>query len=137
MIKKLRIKIAYYFYNKCKSLENGEVFYGYWVLYRLYFYLALKFYPFLNGWFDDNHEVGFNSLELYLEFCATKNFVDLCGSDEEEIFFIDDYVKKWHESKHLRCSLAEYLGMTVEEYKIFAENPDCLVDIVNKRKGNR
>ena len=46
---------------------------------------------------------------------------------------IDDFVDRWHDQTDGEAQLHEYLGMTWEEYSLWAGNPDCLSDIANAR----
>lgn len=63
------------------------------------------------------------------------NFVDKCLAGEVLVDEIDDYVDLWHEGEgDPDSSLAEFLGFTDEEYKLWAENPKFLPFLLNARK---
>ncbi len=64
------------------------------------------------------------------------SFVDLCLSGEVLEDEIDDFVEQWHENDELNIELHEYLGMTWEEYSIWAMNPSILPFILSARKKN-
>lgn len=46
---------------------------------------------------------------------------------------IDDFVSRWHKSSEDSLSLHDFLGMTWEEYSLWAGNPDTLSDIADAR----
>jgi len=46
---------------------------------------------------------------------------------------IDDYIDKWHEDERIKCSLNEYLGMSWDEYSLWATKPSSLSSIVFAR----
>lgn len=63
------------------------------------------------------------------------NFVDLClGGDvlEDEV---DDFVENWHEDENSTQELHEYLGMSWEEYSVWATKPSILPFILSARKN--
>lgn len=54
-------------------------------------------------------------------------------SDLDEI---DDWVDAWHNGEGQNLELYQYLGMTHEEYCIWAPHPSKLVEIIKARKSN-
>lgn len=48
----------------------------------------------------------------------------------------DDYVDRWHASADDERSLAEYLGLTEEEYSIVFRNPELISDILIARQDS-
>jgi hypothetical protein len=63
------------------------------------------------------------------------NFVDLClGGDvlEDEI---DEFVENWHEDENSTQEIHEYLGMSWEEYSVWAIKPSILPLILTARKN--
>jgi hypothetical protein len=56
--------------------------------------------------------------------------MDLLLSGEKLVGDIDDFVDAWHEapdgSTAAALGLAEYLGMTEDEYQLWVEHPDSL-----------
>ena len=66
------------------------------------------------------------------------NFVARCLAGDALVDDIDDYIDRWHDGEGSPDeSLAEFLGFTDEEYKLWAENPDFLPFILNARAGIR
>jgi len=65
-----------------------------------------------------------------------ETYVDLCLSGHILADKIDDYVDEWHESEY-NCSLAEYLGLTDDEYALWVEQPATLGMILHARKRRR
>lgn len=57
-------------------------------------------------------------------------YMDLLLSGERLVGDIDDFVDAWHEapdgSAAASLGLAEYLGMTEDEYQLWVEQPDSL-----------
>src|SRR4051795_5649991 len=63
-------------------------------------------------------------------------FVQKCLAGEALGDDIDDYVDRWHEGEgNPDASLAEFLGFTDMEYKLWAEKPHLLPFILNARRG--
>ncbi|GEM_PF-563888 len=66
------------------------------------------------------------------------SFIDKCITGESLPAEIDDYVDLWHDGKaghHLE--LYEFLGMTWDEYSLWAARPSILPAIITARKkGN-
>ena len=54
-----------------------------------------------------------------------KSFIELCIGGDVSPSDIDRFVREWHEGDSEK-SLAEYLGMTDEEYASWVEKPDAL-----------
>src|SRR5690348_2397155 len=63
-------------------------------------------------------------------------FVSRALAGEAFLDEIDDYVDAWHESKSAE-DLAEYLGLSEEEYALWVEVPDALGIIVSARSDRR
>ena len=68
-------------------------------------------------------------------------FMDLLLSGEVLAGDIDDFVDAWHEapdgSTIASLSLAEYLGMTDDEYQLWVEHPDSLRFIAAAHKTSQ
>jgi hypothetical protein len=65
-------------------------------------------------------------------------FLALYGEGQVTAAQADDYVEAWHESGEDETrSLAEYLGMTDEEYGLWAITPRALPVILAARRANR
>jgi hypothetical protein len=63
-------------------------------------------------------------------------FVEKCLAGEALIDDIDDYFDRWHEGEgDPDTSLAQFLGFTDIEYRLWAEKPNLLPFILNARKG--
>lgn len=62
-----------------------------------------------------------------------QTFVDGCLNGERWLTEIDDFVERWHQSGQT-CTLAAFLGMTREEYKVWVEMPASLPFILLSRK---
>jgi hypothetical protein len=52
--------------------------------------------------------------------------------NELDVDAVDAYIEAWHQSDK-RLTLAEFLGMTAEEYAAFEENPDSLYKALHLR----
>jgi hypothetical protein len=63
------------------------------------------------------------------------NFIDLCLGGDVLVDEIDDFVEKWHESEDSTQELHEYLGMSWEEYSVWATRPSILPFILSARKN--
>lgn len=68
-----------------------------------------------------------------IKFGTKKSFIELCVGGEVSPSDIDRFVREWHESDSDE-SLAEYLGMTIEEYALWVETPNALQNIIAARK---
>lgn len=62
------------------------------------------------------------------------NFVDLCLGGDVLGDEIDDFVESWHENDSTQ-ELHEYLGMSWEEYSVWATKPSILPFILAARKN--
>src|SRR5690349_8385343 len=63
-------------------------------------------------------------------------FVERCLAGEALADEIDDYVDRWHEGEgNPDASLAEFLGFSDVEYRLWAEKPHLLPFILNARRG--
>lgn len=62
-------------------------------------------------------------------------FIDKLISGQVKKEEINDYVDAWHDYGVLckEQDLWDFLGFTYEEYKIWVEHPNKLMDIVNSR----
>lgn len=60
-------------------------------------------------------------------------FIDLSMSGKVMLDEIDDYVDAWHDDP-AGVELPDYLGMTFEEYALWAVSPDTLAYIITARK---
>ena len=63
------------------------------------------------------------------------NFIDLCLNGDVLEDEIDDFVDNWHEDKVTTLQLHEYLGMSWEEYSVWATSPSILPFILSARKN--
>ncbi|OUD15584.1 hypothetical protein [Thioflexithrix psekupsensis] len=63
-------------------------------------------------------------------------FIELCLDGDVLEDEIDDFVDNWHEDETINCELHEYLGMTWEEYSVWATRPSILPFILSARKRN-
>lgn len=61
------------------------------------------------------------------------NFVDLCLSGDVLEDEIDDFVENWHEDEDTTQELHDYLGMSWEEYSVWAAKPSILPFILSAR----
>ena len=66
----------------------------------------------------------------------SKSYMDQCLAGDVLLEEIDGFVAKWHEDKNTQLSLREYLGFSLEEYKLWAEKPAALDLIIFARKNN-
>ena len=63
-------------------------------------------------------------------------FVEKCLAGEALADDVDDYVDLWHEGMgNPNASLAQFLGFTEIEYRLWAEKPQLLPFILNSRRG--
>ncbi|MHA7809286.1 MAG: hypothetical protein ACX933_05720 [Marinobacter adhaerens] len=63
------------------------------------------------------------------------SFVDLCLDGDVLEDEIDDFVDRWHEDEDTDLELHEYLGMTWDEYSVWATKPSVLPFILTARKN--
>jgi hypothetical protein len=62
------------------------------------------------------------------------NFISSCLSGEAFMDEIDDYVERWHSGlAGENQELHEFLGMSWEEYSLWATRPSILESIINSR----
>ena len=61
-----------------------------------------------------------------------KTFLEKVSSGETRGEDIEEHVQAWHESS-AECSLAEYLGMSDDEYALWVERPSALDLIIRAR----
>lgn len=54
-----------------------------------------------------------------------KTFIDLCLEGDADLTEIDDYVEAWHNSDE-DIEIHTFLGMTLEEYFLWVENPNAI-----------
>ena len=63
-----------------------------------------------------------------------QSFISLCAAGLANPLDIDDYVERWHKGHAGQGrELAEYLGMTPDEYSDWVLAPQALLKIVNAR----
>lgn len=48
---------------------------------------------------------------------------------------IDDYIAEWHNKSEHSMPLFEFLGITRAEYRLWAENPESLNNIIQGRRN--
>lgn len=63
------------------------------------------------------------------------SFIDLCLSGDVLEDEIDSFVDSWHEDDETALELHEYLGMSWEEYSVWATRPSILPFILSARKN--
>jgi hypothetical protein len=61
-----------------------------------------------------------------------KGFIDLCMKGEYLLEDIDDFIDEWHEGE-FEEELHDFLGMSREEYALWAAKPHILPYIVKAR----
>jgi hypothetical protein len=79
----------------------------------------------VRGWFEKRHQTSL------IDRLARG---DYAWKDIQEV--MDDAVDKWHDGNS-KLELHEYLGMTWEEYKRWAEKPDAIYAILDERLAKR
>ena len=62
-----------------------------------------------------------------------KTFLELVLAEEVHRKDIDDFIDQWHEGQ-AACSLAEFLGMSDDEYTLWVEQPATL-DLIIQAHG--
>ena len=62
------------------------------------------------------------------------SFIDLCLNGDVLEDEVDDFVDSWHEDDENEAELHEFLGMTWDEYSIWATTPSILPFILSARK---
>lgn len=63
------------------------------------------------------------------------SFIDLCLSGDVLEDEVDSFVDSWHEDDETALELHEYLGMSWEEYSVWATRPSILPFILSARKN--
>jgi hypothetical protein len=61
-----------------------------------------------------------------------KSFIDRVLAGEADVSEVDDFVDRWHEGEGSE-SLAAFLGMSEDEYALWAQKPQTLSLIVQAR----
>ncbi len=63
------------------------------------------------------------------------SFISSCLSGEAFLDEIDDYIDRWHSGlAGENQELHEFLGMSWDEYSLWATRPDILASILNSRR---
>ena len=63
------------------------------------------------------------------------SFIEKCINGDASLDEIDDYIDEWHDSdSDINLELHEFLGMSWEEYSLWAVKPSLLAEILNHRK---
>lgn len=63
------------------------------------------------------------------------SFIEKCINGDASLDEIDDYIDEWHDSDSTNdLELHEFLGMSWEEYSLWAVKPSLLAEILNHRK---
>lgn len=63
------------------------------------------------------------------------SFIDLCLSGDVLEDEIDSFVDRWHEDEETTLELYEYLGMSWEEYSVWATRPSVLPFILSAKNN--
>lgn len=72
------------------------------------------------------------------ELIMSKTFLDLLIEKKVRADKIDDYIDGWHKSgKSETRELHEYLGMTIDEYCLWIENGNDILDNIIKERINK
>ncbi len=65
----------------------------------------------------------------------SNSFIEKCINGDASLDEIDDYIDEWHDSdSDINLELHEFLGMSWEEYSLWAVKPSLLAEILNHRK---
>ena len=65
----------------------------------------------------------------------SNSFIEKCINGDASLDEIDDYIDEWHDSDlDINLELHEFLGMSWEEYSLWAVKPSLLAEILNHRK---
>ncbi len=59
-------------------------------------------------------------------------FIEACWAGEAVVEDIDNWVSKWHGGEGWSLSLAQYLGMSAEQYARWVRSPMCLQSIIEE-----
>jgi len=63
------------------------------------------------------------------------SFIEKCINGDASLDEIDNYIDEWHDSdSDINLELHEFLGMSWEEYSLWAVKPSLLAEILNHRK---
>jgi hypothetical protein len=67
----------------------------------------------------------------------SNSFIEKCINGDASLDEIDNYIDEWHDSdSDINLELHEFLGMSWEEYSLWAVKPKFLAWIINaRRKG--
>ncbi len=61
------------------------------------------------------------------------DFLEKVLTGKAQLDEIDDYVERWHLSSS-RLELHEYLGLSLQEYSKWVEDPESIKKLIPKRK---
>jgi hypothetical protein len=65
----------------------------------------------------------------------SNSFIEKCINGDASLDEIDNYIDEWHDSDSTNdLELHEFLGMSWEEYSLWAVKPSLLAEILNHRK---
>jgi len=67
---------------------------------------------------------------------TTQTFIELCIEGKVLLEDIDEFVDAWHNSSS-ESPLNDFLGMTWDEYSLWATEPDVLPYVVKAHRENR
>lgn len=62
------------------------------------------------------------------------NFIEQCLNGDVLEDEIDDFIDKWHDNDEIDVELHDYLGMSWDEYSVWATRPSILPFILSARK---
>jgi hypothetical protein len=66
----------------------------------------------------------------------TASFVELVLAGEALAEDIDDFIDRWHNSPNDKRSIAEFLGLSENEYGLWVENPHSLSWVLMCKRQN-
>ncbi|MNG99321.1 hypothetical protein D3C79_584870 [compost metagenome] len=61
-------------------------------------------------------------------------FIEQCLNGDVLEDEIDDFIEEWHDNEKIDAELHEYLGMSWDEYSVWATRPSILPFILSARK---
>ena len=64
-----------------------------------------------------------------------ETFLDSCAAGKAKPEEIDDWIDYWHESDKDLGQLHDYLGMTLQEYSLWAHSPGIIHVFIESRKA--
>jgi len=65
----------------------------------------------------------------------SNSFIEKCINGDASLDEIDNYIDEWHDSdSDINLELHEFLGMSWEEYSLWAVKPRLLAERLNHRK---